>query len=88
MRSWKPPEKADLIVSELLGSFGDNELSPECLSSAHKLLARDGICIPQNSTSFIAPICSQALHSNGAKNKVHVKTSNFLFSNLFSHPPW
>uniref|UniRef100_A0A7S0BKQ5 Protein arginine N-methyltransferase n=1 Tax=Rhodosorus marinus TaxID=101924 RepID=A0A7S0BKQ5_9RHOD len=66
MRSWKSPEKADLIVSELLGSFGDNELSPECLSSAHKLLARDGICIPQSSTSFIAPICTQALHSNVA----------------------
>ena len=27
-------KKADLFVSELLGSFGDNELSPECLSWA------------------------------------------------------
>lgn len=26
--------QADLIVSELLGSFGDNELSPECLDGA------------------------------------------------------
>ena len=31
MRAWTAPEKADIIVSELLGSFGDNELSPECL---------------------------------------------------------
>jgi len=37
MRRWKPPhpdDKADIVVSELLGSFGDNELSPECLDGA------------------------------------------------------
>lgn len=38
MRHWEPPEKADIIVSELLGSFGDNELSPECLDGAQKFL--------------------------------------------------
>lgn len=26
MRAWSPPEMADIIVSELLGSFGDNEV--------------------------------------------------------------
>ena len=31
MRVWDAPLKADILVSELLGSFGDNELSPECL---------------------------------------------------------
>lgn len=38
MREWKAPELADIIVSELLGSFGDNELSPECLDGAQKFL--------------------------------------------------
>lgn len=38
MRSWEAPEKADILVSELLGSFGDNELSPECLDGAQKYL--------------------------------------------------
>jgi len=38
MRQWNPPNKADIIVSELLGSFGDNELSPECLDGAQHLL--------------------------------------------------
>ena len=38
MREWDAPEKADIIVSELLGSFGDNELSPECLDGAQKFL--------------------------------------------------
>lgn len=38
MRDWAAPEKADIIVSELLGSFGDNELSPECLDGAQHFL--------------------------------------------------
>jgi protein arginine N-methyltransferase 5 len=38
MRDWNSPEKADILVSELLGSFGDNELSPECLDGAQKFL--------------------------------------------------
>ncbi len=35
---WDAPEKADILVSELLGSFGDNELSPECLDGAQRFL--------------------------------------------------
>ena len=38
MRQWVAPEKADILVSELLGSFGDNELSPECLDGVQKHL--------------------------------------------------
>lgn len=41
MRDWIAPEKADIIVSELLGSIGDNELSPECLDGAQKFLKGD-----------------------------------------------
>ena len=42
MREWTAPEKADIIVSELLGSFGDNELSPECLDGAQHFLKGNG----------------------------------------------
>lgn len=38
MREWNAPEKSDIMVSELLGSFGDNELSPECLDGVQKFL--------------------------------------------------
>lgn len=61
MRTWNAPEKADIMVSELLGSFGDNELSPECLYAAQKYLKEDGISIPYNYTSYIAPIMSHKL---------------------------
>ncbi|KAL6062042.1 Protein arginine N-methyltransferase 5, variant 2 [Balamuthia mandrillaris] len=64
MRVWDAPEKADILVSELLGSFGDNELSPECLDGAQKFLKMDGgISIPSAYTSFVAPICSSKLYN-------------------------
>jgi hypothetical protein len=49
-------------VSELLGSFGDNELSPECLDGAQKLLKPDGISIPCSYTSFLAPVTTTKLY--------------------------
>ena len=56
MRTWQPPSLASILVSELLGSFGDNELSPECLDGAQRLLAPDGVSIPCQYTSFLQPI--------------------------------
>jgi len=61
MRMWKAPEKADILVSELLGSFGDNELSPECLDGAQNFLKEGGISIPSAYTSFLAPMSSSKL---------------------------
>nr|CAG4651639.1 EOG090X028A [Triops cancriformis] len=63
MREWNPPEKADILVSELLGSFGDNELSPECLDGAQKFLKDDGVSIPYSYTSFVGPIQSAKLYN-------------------------
>lgn len=62
MRSYCPKVKATIVVSELLGSFGDNELSPECLDGAANLLAPDAISIPRSYTSFLAPLHSPRLH--------------------------
>eukprot|EP00299_Pterocystis_sp_00344_P013023 c6330_g1_i1.p1 GENE.c6330_g1_i1~~c6330_g1_i1.p1 ORF type:complete len:629 (+),score=132.42 c6330_g1_i1:71-1888(+) len=61
MRVWRAPEKADIIVSELLGSFGDNELSPECLDGANSFLKPDAISIPVRYDSFLAPVSAHKL---------------------------
>uniref|UniRef100_A0A673XAH9 Protein arginine N-methyltransferase 5 n=1 Tax=Salmo trutta TaxID=8032 RepID=A0A673XAH9_SALTR len=63
MREWAAPEKADIIVSELLGSFGDNELSPECLDGAQHFLKDGGVSIPCSYTSFLAPLSSSKLYN-------------------------
>ena len=48
--------RADIVVSELLGSFGDNELSPECLYDAEDLFKPDAVSIPSSYTSWIGPL--------------------------------
>ncbi|CAI4055609.1 protein arginine N-methyltransferase SKDI_02G2440 [Saccharomyces kudriavzevii IFO 1802] len=65
MTKWQidePPEKriqVDICISELLGSFGCNELSPECLWSIEKYHShKDTIFIPRSYSSYIAPIFS------------------------------
>ncbi|KAH9502616.1 Protein arginine N-methyltransferase 5 [Bulinus truncatus] len=70
MRDWEAPEKADILVSELLGSFGDNELSPECLDGAQRYLKADGVSIPQQYTSYLAPLMSSKLYNEVRASKV------------------
>ncbi len=94
MRQVKIPP-VDIIVSELLGSFGDNELSPECLDGAQHLLKPHGISIPSSYTSFACPVSSAKLHNSAVSHKdlVHLETpyvvkfkqANFLGT---SQPVW
>ncbi|KAI8634490.1 protein arginine N-methyltransferase [Xylariaceae sp. FL1651] len=77
MRAWKGPVtssdsagapiygKVDILVSELLGSFGDNELSPECLDGIQHVLAPDhGISIPSSYTAHVSPISTPRLFAD------------------------
>jgi protein arginine N-methyltransferase 5 len=64
-----PCEKADILVSELLGSFGDNELSPECLDGAQRFLKPGGVSIPCQYTSFLAPVMSAKLWNEAGATK-------------------
>ncbi|KAF2018564.1 arginine N-methyltransferas-like protein [Aaosphaeria arxii CBS 175.79] len=69
MRAWKGPAnedgtfgKVDILVSELLGSFADNELSPECLDGVQHVLNPDhGISIPSSYTAHYTPISTPRL---------------------------
>lgn len=74
MRYWDAPHKADLVISELLGSFGDNELSPECLDGVWRYVHTDTISIPSSYTSYLCPVQSNRLFSqlvsNGGKGSI------------------
>ena len=82
MRHWEAPQQADILVSELLGSFGDNELSPECLDGAQKFLKEGGISIPQSYTSFLQPITTAKLWNDVkvslSHGSVHQMTQELL----------
>lgn len=76
MRHWKAPEAADILVSELLGSFSDNELSPECLDGAQRFLRPGGISIPQSYTSYLHPVTAHKLwvHADAYGDREHLET--------------
>ena len=71
MRLWQAPELADILVSELLGSFGDNELSPECLDGAQRFLAPGGISIPAASTSQLCPVTAAKLWNDAKVRPIY-----------------
>jgi protein arginine N-methyltransferase 5 len=55
----------DIIVSELLGSFADNELSPECLDGVNHLINPvHGISIPASYTAHFTPVSAPKLHAD------------------------
>ncbi|BDD62772.1 hypothetical protein MAP00_007734 [Monascus purpureus] len=57
--------RVDILISELLGSFGDNELSPECLDGVtHLLNPVHGISIPASYSSHLTPISAPKLHAD------------------------
>ncbi|CCU82644.1 protein arginine N-methyltransferase HSL7 [Blumeria hordei DH14] len=57
--------KVDILVSELLGSFADNELSPECLDGVQHVLAPGyGISIPSSYTAHLTPISAPRLFTD------------------------
>lgn len=59
------PYKIDILISELLGSFADNELSPECLDGVQHLLNPiHGISIPASYTAHLTPIAAPKLHAD------------------------
>ncbi|KAK5085172.1 hypothetical protein LTR05_004451 [Lithohypha guttulata] len=64
--------KIDILISELLGSFADNELSPECLDGVQHLLNPiHGISIPSSYTAHFTPVAAPKLHSDISLSMVH-----------------
>lgn len=69
MRTFKPSSSGrpfHLVVSELLGSLGDNELAPECLQPLEQFLTADAVMIPQRYTSFLRPAYAPLLREAAA----------------------
>lgn len=74
VRQWKPSYVAEngfhLVISEMLGSFGCNELAPECIDSIRRYCDRENcIFIPQEFSSYVAPVISPSLYSKVCRSK-------------------
>lgn len=110
MRHWKGPVvettaegkpvygKVDILISELLGSFGDNELSPECLDGIQHVMATNGISIPSSYTAHLSPISTPKLYADIASRfatdptafatpwVVHLFALDFVSQKVPNHP--
>ena len=76
----------DILISELLGSFADNELSPECLDGILPLLnPKDGISIPASYTAFLTPINAPKLHADISARTTHDPTAPHTPSVVMLH---
>ena len=73
MRSVQGQIEGDILMSELLGSFGDNELSPECLNPTAKFLRPGGLFVPYSYTNYVVPLQSQIIW-----NEVNIYASQGL----------
>lgn len=82
MRVWQPNVKADIIATELLGSFGDNELSPECIDGVWRFSTEKTISIPREYSSYIAPITSYKIYQNVIKRK-QIDLDEFAFDRIY-----
>lgn len=91
--------RVDIIISELLGSFADNELSPECLDGVQHVLATDhGISIPSSYTAHLTPILAPRLYAEISHRAISDDTAtetpyvvllnaiDFLASSVPDHP--
>lgn len=65
IREWDENIKVDLCISELLGSFGCNELSPECIAPIEAFHSKPNTrFIPQGYSSYASPISSPILYQS------------------------
>ena len=86
MRSWAGPTdraglrmSVNILVSELLGSLADNELSPECLDGVQHLLhPTHGISIPSSYSAFATPVSAPELwRSIRFRNSPNLEASKY-----------
>ncbi len=61
IRQMKPKVEFDIVLSEMIGEFSDNELCPECLQPSECMLSDSGIFIPNKYSSYCQPISSGKL---------------------------
>jgi hypothetical protein len=83
----KMTDKADIFVSELLGSFGDDELLPEFFAGVQKLLKLGAISIPSESFAHFQPIMSRPALISLAKRDIIDSHCNWLLSPLNVYNP-
>jgi len=88
MRTIELPNKIDILVTELLGGFGDNELSPECIEGCERFLGPDSLSIPSSYSSYLVPLTSSFLYTMAYNtNRLNLMSVSSLKGSFFMSNP-
>lgn len=76
--------KAGILVTDLLGVCGDDQLCPEILAGSKHLISDDAVVIPSSCTSYVAPssnqrVWTQANNDNKVDQVVSAEVSECTF---------
>lgn len=86
------PRKVDVIISEILGNFWDNESFPKVLNDAKRFLKKTGFFLPANVKNFIVPVavseCNQQIQFWKIKSINNKYDINKLLKNNWSNSPF
>lgn len=77
------PEKADLIISEIIGNFGDNEDCHRILADARtRFLKPGGQMLPERVTTFLVPVSSTRAHAQIRQGKCKAISESYNLEDL------
>ena len=80
------PQKADVLISEIIGNIGDNEdFQPILEDAIARFLKPGGIAIPAAVETFIVPVSSEKSNRHIALGEICTLNKNYQLSDLMQH---
>ena len=77
------PERATVLISEIIGNMADNENIQSILADAKaRFLTPDGRCIPEWVEAWIVPVDAQDAHSAVASGRIEVLNAGYDISDI------
>jgi type I protein arginine methyltransferase len=77
------PERANVLISEIIGNLGDNENIQAILADAKsRFLNRDGRCIPEWVEAWIAPVDAAEAHAAVGAGEIAVLNAGYALGDV------
>ncbi|MBN8500268.1 MAG: 50S ribosomal protein L11 methyltransferase [Sphingomonadales bacterium] len=77
------PERADVLISEIIGNMGDNENIQSILSDAKaRFLRPEGRCIPEWVEAWIVPVDADLAHAAVASGRIEVLNAGYQIEDI------
>jgi len=77
------PERADVLMSEIIGNIADNEdFQPILSDGIRRFLKPGGKCLPRDTCAYIVPITATKAHSAIKKREVKTLNPNYQLDKL------